>query len=396
MKQTNQTSQLNMRLLVITNIYPPQNLGGFGLCIQRLTEALQKKGYSTLVLTGDQRQLGEVEEEEQIERTLHLLGDYKEGIQHLEDGIERRRRKEANLIRVEEAFKRYKPDACLAGNLDLLGKEVLDKVLSYNIPTVQHIGFMGSPFSGDWLPKEKPFKLAFASGEVKRLLKGMGHKVDSHPIIYPPLQSDKAPTIETKKISKIFTIGFCGLIMQSKGLHVAIEAAAQLKAQRIPFKFTIAGEVFSQEYKKALKAYCEKNGLSKDIKWNGFIKPENLSTFYEELDVLVFPSLYPESFGMVVAEAMTHAVVPITSGVGGAFEVITHKIDGLLVEPGNSKDLYEKLLWCARNRGHVKTIGTNARKYSILRFAPDKSAETLHNTFKEIERKKDKKIKVFS
>ena len=37
---------------------------------------------------------------------------------------------------------------------------------------------------------------------------------------------------------------------------------------------------------------------------------------------------------MVVAEAMSCGVIPVSTGVGGAYEVITHEVDGLLVDPG--------------------------------------------------------------
>tara|TARA_B100001175_G_C19493826_1_gene634139 strand:+ start:569 stop:1726 length:1158 start_codon:yes stop_codon:yes gene_type:complete len=385
-----------MRLLVITNIYPPQNLGGFGLCIERLTRGLEDIGYNTYVLTGNQSQLGEVEKEKKVERSLRLLGDYKEGVQHIEEEKERKLRQETNLYRIEEVIKWHKPNACLIGNLDLLGKELLDKILSYKIPTIQHIGFMGSPFPGDWLPKDKTFKVAFASGEVKRLFKTMGHKVANFPIVYPPLNSNKAPKERTKEITEEICIGFCGLIMQSKGLHIALEAAARLKRERIPFNLTIAGETFSKQYRTALEKYCEENNIAKNIIWSGFVSPEKLEKFYERIDLLVFPSLYPESFGMVVAEAMTHGVVPISSGIGGAFEVITHKLDGLLVEPGNSKDLYEKIVWCYRNKEKVKEIRKKARKFSLLRFTPKKGAEILNNTFTEMTEKKIKEVETFT
>lgn len=383
-----------MRLLVVTNIYPPQNLGGFGLCMERLTKALEDIGYNTLVLTGNQSQLGEVEKEKRVNRHLRLLGEYGEGVQHLNNETERKIRQEANLFRIEEAMKKHKPNACLVGNLDLLGKEVLDKILSYNIPTIQHIGFMGSPFPGDWIPKKKPFKLAFASGEVKKLFQRMGHKVDHHPIVYPPLNSNTAP-IKTKVITDKINIGFCGLIMQSKGLHIALEAAAKLRKQGIPFRFRIAGETFSRDYGEALKKYCSDNNITENTSWDGFIKPEKLSSFYQNIDLLVFPSLYPESFGMVVAEAMTHGVVPISSGVGGAYEVITHKLDGLLVEPGNSEDLYNNIKWCYHNKDRVKDMGRKARKFSLLRFTPRKGAETLKNMFEEMTEKMTDRVEIF-
>lgn len=384
-----------MRLLVITNIYPPQNLGGFGLCIQRLTKGLEEIGYDTFILTGNQSQLGKVDKEKKIERSLRLLGEYREGVQHIKEDSERRLRQEANLLMIEEAINKHKPNACLIGNLDLLGKDLLDKILSYNIPTIQHIGFMGSPFPGDWIPRDKPFRIAFASGEVKRLFKKMGHKVDHHPVVYPPLNSNEAPTEQIKKANEEIRIGFCGLIMQSKGLHIALEATVKLKKEGIPVKFTIVGKTFSREYRKALENFCKNNDITNNISWTGFISPEKLDTFYQSIDILVFPSLYPESFGMVVAEAMTHGVVPISSGVGGAFEVITHKVNGLLVEPGNSEDLYKNIAWCYRNKKKVEEIGKKARKYSLNQFTPKNGAETLNKTFIEMTKTNMKKGEIF-
>ena len=80
-----------MKLLVITNIYPPQNLGGFGLCIERLTEGLKARGYSEVVLTGDQPDLGAGQGRHDIQRKLKLLGEYKNGVQNLDEGHEKDR-----------------------------------------------------------------------------------------------------------------------------------------------------------------------------------------------------------------------------------------------------------------------------------------------------------------
>ena len=373
-----------MQLLVITNIYPPQNLGGFGLCMQRLTDGLAGLGYQAHVLTGDQPQLGPSSTSVDIQRDLQLLGKYHEGVQNLQDLAERQRRQEHNLACLNTALSRYQPDACLIGNLDLLGKELLDAVLEHDIPTIQHIGFMGSPFPGNWLPINKPFSLAFASREVRRLLVQMGLDVADHPIVHPPLQSDQLPQPAAEGNGSVLRIGFSGLLMQSKGVHVLLEAASQLKASGIPFQLSLAGKAFSEDYSQALQHFCGQAGMQNQVHWLGFVDPDALSDFYQSLDVLVFPSLHPESFGMVVAEAMSHGVLPISSGVGGAFEVITHGVNGLLVEPGQSQDLAAKLIWCYQHRDECRQIKTRARRSAQLRFTPIQSATALANRFEQL------------
>ena len=265
-----------------------------------------------------------------------------------------------------------------------VGKEILDTLIGYDIPTIQHIGFMGSPFPGDWIPKGKKFKLGFASGEARRIMIKMGHRVKDNPIIYPPLPVKKEMSRYTeKKYNEDITIGYCGLIMHSKGLHLLMKAACKLKEKGYGFKIKIAGDDFSKEYKQqSYNVFCLNNGIEKHIRWEGFIEPEKLNAFYKDIDVFVFPSIYPESFGMVTAEAMSNGVMPITSGVGGAIEVVTHGVDGLLMEPENSSDLYEKLLWCCHNREKVKKWEKKAKITALKRFSIEHGAKILDDTFR--------------
>ena len=120
------------------------------------------------------------------------------------------------------------------------------------------------------------------------------------------------------------------------------------------------------------------------MQWRGFLEGEELQSFYADLDVLVFPSLHPESFGMVVAEAMVTGVVPISSGVGGAYEVITHGRNGLLVPPGDSNALAEALNWCKAQPQQRQAMGQRARRDALRRYTPQQSALALHQGFQQL------------
>jgi glycosyltransferase involved in cell wall biosynthesis len=56
--------------------------------------------------------------------------------------------------------------------------------------------------------------------------------------------------------------------------------------------------------------------------------------FYRRLDVFVLPSL-DEGFGLVLLEAMATGVPVIGTRVGGVPEILTHGVNGWLVEPGD-------------------------------------------------------------
>ena len=91
---------------------------------------------------------------------------------------------------------------------------------------------------------------------------------------------------------------------------------------------------------------------------------------------------------MVVAEAMSSGVVLITTGVGGAYEVVVHEVDGLLVKPGDSKELYEKLMWCIQNELKMEKISKKGIKNARLRFSQERGAKTLDENFKALQEKK--------
>ncbi|NBT48987.1 MAG: hypothetical protein EBT07_14435, partial [Actinobacteria bacterium] len=113
-----------MRLLLLTNLYPPQNLGGFGLCLQRLCQGLEALGYEPLVLCSDAPYLGPAGLDPRVCRSLQLLGSYEGGISRLGDSSEEQRRQQHNQRLLSRILKRFNPQVCLVGNLDLLGLEL--------------------------------------------------------------------------------------------------------------------------------------------------------------------------------------------------------------------------------------------------------------------------------
>ena len=57
----------------------------------------------------------------------------------------------------------------------------------------------------------------------------------------------------------------------------------------------------------------------------------------------VFPSIYPEAFGITGAEIQASGLALVSSGIGGAAELIEKDCTGLQFKAGNGKDLAEKL-----------------------------------------------------
>lgn len=76
-------------------------------------------------------------------------------------------------------------------------------------------------------------------------------------------------------------------------------------------------------------------------------------------DILVLPSV-SESFGLVLIEALACGVAVIGSNVDGIKEIITPEV-GLLAEPKNSKHLAEKIDELLSDEERLKSMKNNAR-----------------------------------
>ena len=73
-----------------------------------------------------------------------------------------------------------------------------------------------------------------------------------------------------------------------------------------------------------------------------YVPSKSLIELYKSSDACVFPSLI-ETFAMINIEAMASSIPVISTNAPGCKESIIDNYDGLLSEPGNAKDLAEKI-----------------------------------------------------
>lgn len=86
------------------------------------------------------------------------------------------------------------------------------------------------------------------------------------------------------------------------------------------------------------------------LRWGGsevqFIPPvpmAEMQNFYTSQDVLIAPSIWPESFGLVTREALAAGLWVIASRAGALAEPIEDGINGIIVEPGSTEELRDAL-----------------------------------------------------
>ncbi len=137
-----------------------------------------------------------------------------------------------------------------------------------------------------------------------------------------------------------FLVFHVGRIVYEKGLHILVEAAPAILAQMPGVKFVIAGKGPMVD---ELRLQARRLGVGDQFYFTGFIDDLERDRLYKVADVAVFPSLY-EPFGIVALEAMAARVPVVVSGVGGLMEVVENHVTGITALPGHAGSLAWSIL----------------------------------------------------
>ena len=383
-----------MRLLAITNLYPPQELGGYGRSIADFVWGLQELGHSVQVVSTDAPYLGPAAPTgpsgEPVDRGLKLKGSYDGGVRPIQDSVTRERIDAANRACLQAWLSQGTWDGVLLGNLDLLGPELLTPLLAAQIPIQHHVGFVSPPYHPSAYPRHGRYKLVAASQTVRQSLIQAGLPLEPDAVVYPgartelfgeaatgmprPLPADGSPARPLK-------VCFAGLLMASKGAHTVVEALIQLRQRGIHAQATMAGGEFQAGYRQQLEQLLEQAGLGGSVQFVGQLQRRALARMFALHHVGIFPSIHPEAFGIVAAEMQASGLVLVSSGVGGAAELVESNVSGLLFEPGNAASLAGRLEELARSPAKAQQLAGNGAEQSRIRFNMLASARQLAGGF---------------
>lgn len=184
---------------------------------------------------------------------------------------------------------------------------------------------------------------------------------------------------------KLHSVLFVGRIDKSskwKGLNYLMDAFL-LIIKNIPtarLSIVGGGDGLAEliEYAKKLKIYL-------NVDFYGSLSGKELIKKYQESSLLVLPSTTnAEAFGMVLIEAMACKKPVIGTKIGGIPSVIDNNINGLLVEPKNSKQLAKAIIKIIEDPKLAKKMGENGYKKVIKYFTLDKQLIKTQNLIMKV------------
>jgi phosphatidylinositol alpha-mannosyltransferase len=192
-------------------------------------------------------------------------------------------------------------------------------------------------------------------------------------------QNPKIKKFKDKEINLLFV----GRIEERKGLIYLLKAFLILKKKYQNLRLIVAGDGPERE---KCENFVKENNL-KDVLFLGTVKDE-LPSLYSSCDIFCAPSIYGESFGIVILEALASGLPVVGFANRGYKELLRGSIaEKFLAKPRDYRSLakkFEILIENPKIREELRKFGPrHAQKYSW-----EKIAKKILNFYRICQKKK--------
>lgn len=360
-----------MKVLFVSNLYPPNVVGGYEVLCSDVARDLARRGHDVSVLTSCYG--GRLSEAagQTIHQGLQLLVG--NTVYDAFDGDLARRRliERQNATALRRAVARARPDVIFSWNLYGLGLAFFDGLAGFGIPvavmlTDNWLASMLNPSPVDAYFKNSIYangaeRLPKSTGSVRSFGAGVsaifgshfmkdfydccGVHFDSARTIHngvEPLLVEDSALISRENLREEGQVEllFAGRVVEIKGVHTAIEAVAKLNDRRDggAYRLRVVGDARDVVYMDRLKALAGRLGCSEQVEFAPPVAQETLFELFQSHDIYLFPSLY-EPFSLTLIHALAAGIPTVASTAGGNVEIIDEGRTGLLFETGNANDL---------------------------------------------------------
>ena len=392
-----------MKIMIISNLYPPYVLGGYEILCEQVVERLKTKGHTCLILTSDHQSDTSTGH---IERSLTLYRPFSESA-----GFERKRRSvtaKINRKKTREAIRRIEPDVIFIWSLLRLtpgparAAEESEIPVFYTFNDENIAGFARHPFSlhprgfYHWFmdsfitPEITVSDLSFEhttciSNVTKQNIISKGVPIHNSLIIHQGIPIDKFPLREKAPgtVSDPIRILYAGQLHPYKGVHTIIDALGTLsKEPELPdVTLTIAG-TGPDSYLAELEKHSGRAGIQPDL--IGRIPHDQMPALYRDHDIFVFPSIWQEPFGLTHLEAMASGLPVVSTVNGGQGEFLTHDENCLAFRPDDPQELAEALKRLLTDEQLRRKLAIAGRETVERGFTFSRYVDTLEKQLKTL------------
>lgn len=430
-----------MRILVVTNLYPPHYQGGYEVRCLQVAEALVRAGHEVWVLTsthglpvdalGDETPRTELQNGVRVHRWLG---------QHIflpQPRLQRPWTLLAALRELRDArsflrlVKAFRPDVVSWWSLYGISKLLVPLPPALGIPDVHWIehwwmiaeygaageipaAFWKTVWDGEWGPRparpllralggafeqrvarrgiptrefpNRPAHVCFVSEYMRVMHREAGIEFESSEIIHGgvPVEAFHRPLEQRALREGPLRLLYAGQLSADRGLHTVVEALGRLSPElRSRVTLDVAGGGAASEYEGQVRDLVSKLGLGERVTFLGRVPHGAMVRTFEEHDVLVFPSMRDEGLPLTMVEAMLAGCAVLTTGSGGAMEVAT-AADLPLFPKGDSAALCRLLESFIEHPEAVRQLAVRGQRVALGEFGFEHMMERFIATLERL------------
>lgn len=325
-----------MKILVLSNFFPPEFLGGYELGCAQIVEQMRQQGHEVRVLCSIAYETLVSATEPGVNRAFSLANLYY-GVQ-IADTHCRLVQHQArvsyfpNVYQLLQTLRQFEPDIVYCFNLlGLGGLGILDALDSVGIPWVWHlmdrvpaqlvenvsdqVSLLFSCGKGNFSTGTHISMSQVLLDEIDSFNINLGNRVYIVPGWVTPLSP--SPPKRDYSPDGITRFVFAGSISSNKGVDLILDAANHLREEGVEsFSIDFYGSGDVQKY----ISIAARLGISNQVRFMGSCIREKLLEKYQNYDVLLFPSWEREPFGFVPIEAAAEGCAVIMTRQVGAAE----------------------------------------------------------------------------
>lgn len=377
-----------MRILVLSNLYPPNVVGGYERLCHEISSELVARDHEVTVLTSTFGEAVADYPKQRVLRELELLvgaNIYSPFSGTAEDRALVCARNLATLARVLDDVR---PDVVFAWNLFFLDASILTMLEASPYRTIvmltdnwllvmRNPAFVSSFFRNvvhgrtAFVPPPGPPAWRVLAGRAKRALQRLtgsepprrleaifgsvfmrdfyaagGSPFRTHRVIHngvrqavrlPGTMPDRSRLVQPGTLRLLFA----GRLVDLKGADTAVEALALLDPSVMGVDhvtLTVVGDNQDKAYMASLAEVVERSGRAAQIEMRPTVSEDALPALFDAHDIYLFPSLY-EPFSLTLIHALGCGIPTIASRVGGNPEIVRDGESGLLFDKGSPADL---------------------------------------------------------
>lgn len=411
-----------MRILFISNLYPPHDLGGWEQNCQEIAQCLQERGHACHVLTSRHGLDGHEQSDVGITRALYLQANI-HYYRPLDFFLRRPGQERANRDALRRALDTFRPDVVFFWGMWNLSHQVaywaeqwLPGRVAY---AVAGYWFMQpDPHQAYW---ERPARrslvralfaparwmalhilaqetaayplslghVACVSEFVRNKLNQAGVLPHGACVIYNGIDPQPFLNAAAQRLSSnsLLRLVYTGSLVAHKGVHTAVEALGVLRKQDqiAGLHLTIVG-AGHPDYEAYLKRRVTELGIVNSVTFYGRVPRNEIAGVLASQDVFLFTSVYEEPIARSVMEAMAAGLAVVGTPVGGQPEMLGDGVNALVFPPDDVGKLAECILKLQHEPALCALLAEAGQATVLERFTLERMVDEIELWLEEIVR----------